>query len=65
MMLVPGCVSIRNVSHLPPAKAISALANAAPPLVTLGAVHHDGGAAAHAGLFLDHELHGLPTFGGP
>ena len=35
MMLVPGCVSMRNVSHLPPAKHISELANAAPPLVTV------------------------------
>src|SRR5881392_1507463 len=34
-MLVPGWVSIRNVSHLPPAIAISALAKAAPPFVTL------------------------------
>ncbi len=34
-MLVPGWVSIRKVSHLPPAIAISALANAAPPFVTL------------------------------
>src|SRR6266850_667864 len=35
MMLVPGWVSMRKVSHLPPAIAISAFANAAPPLVTL------------------------------
>ena len=35
MMLVPGWVSMRKVSHLPPAIAISELANAAPPLVTL------------------------------
>ena len=34
-MLVPGCVSMRKVSHLPPASIISELANAAPPLVTL------------------------------
>ena len=34
MMLVPGWVSMRKVSHLPPANAISALANAAPPFVT-------------------------------
>ena len=32
--LVPGCMSMRNVSHFPPANAISELANAAPPLVT-------------------------------
>ena len=32
--LVPGCMSIRNVSHLPPANAISEFANAAPPFVT-------------------------------
>ena len=36
MMLVPGCVSMRKESHLPPAIAISALANAAPPFVTRG-----------------------------
>ena len=35
MMLVPGWVSMRKVSHLPPAIAISALAKAAPPFVTL------------------------------
>ncbi len=35
MMLVPGCVSMRKVSHLPPAIAISELANAAPPRVTV------------------------------
>ena len=35
MMLVPGWVSMRKVSRLPPAIAISALANAAPPFVTL------------------------------
>src|SRR5512138_2460495 len=35
MMAVPGCVSIRNVSHLPPASIISELAKAAPPFVTL------------------------------
>ena len=34
-MAVPGCVSMRKVSHFPPASIISALANAAPPLVTL------------------------------
>ncbi len=33
-MLVPGWVSMRKVSHLPPAIAISALAKAAPPRVT-------------------------------
>ena len=33
MMLVPGCVSMRNVSHLPPARVISELAKAAPPFV--------------------------------
>jgi hypothetical protein len=33
MMLVPGCVSMRKVSHFPPTNAISALANAAPPFV--------------------------------
>ena len=32
---MPGWVSIRNVSHLPPAIAISALAKAAPPFVTV------------------------------
>ena len=48
MMLVPGCVSMRKVSHLPPASTISELANAAPPFVTLRAVHHDGRAVAHA-----------------
>jgi hypothetical protein len=32
---VPGCVSMRKVSHLPPASIISALAKAAPPLVTV------------------------------
>ena len=35
MMLVPGWVSMRNVSHFPPARIISALAKAAPALVTL------------------------------
>ena len=35
MMLVPGWVSMRKVSHLPPAIAISELAKAAPPFVTL------------------------------
>src|SRR5580765_118508 len=35
MMAVPGCVSMRNVSHLPPASIISELAKAAPPFVTL------------------------------
>ena len=34
-MLVPGCVSMRKVSYLPPASIISEFANAAPPLVTL------------------------------
>src|SRR5215470_4476305 len=34
-MAVPGCVSMRNVSHLPPASIISELAKAAPPFVTL------------------------------
>ena len=34
-MLVPGWVSMRKVSHFPPAIAISALAKAAPPLVTV------------------------------
>ena len=34
-MLVPGCVSMRKVSHLPPASIISELAKAAPLLVTL------------------------------
>ena len=34
MIAVPGCVSMRKVSHLPPANIISAFANAAPPLVT-------------------------------
>ncbi len=34
MIAVPGCVSIRKVSHLPPASIISEFANAAPPLVT-------------------------------
>src|SRR6266851_1790994 len=35
MMLVPGWVSMRKVSHFPPANAISAPANPAPPFVTL------------------------------
>ena len=34
-MLVPGCVSMRKVSHFPPASIISELAKAAPLLVTL------------------------------
>ena len=34
-MLVPGCVSMRKVSHFPPASIISEFANAAPPFVTL------------------------------
>ena len=35
MIAVPGCVSMRKVSHLPPASIISEFAKAAPPLVTL------------------------------
>ena len=35
MIAVPGCVSIRKVSHFPPASIISEFAKAAPPLVTL------------------------------
>ena len=35
MMAVPGCVSMRKVSHFPPASIISELAKAAPPFVTL------------------------------
>ena len=34
MIAVPGCVSMRKVSHFPPAYIISAFANAAPPRVT-------------------------------
>ena len=35
MIAVPGCVSMRKVSHLPPASIISELAKPAPPFVTL------------------------------
>ena len=34
-MPAPGWVSMRNVSHLPPARVISEFANAAPPFVAL------------------------------
>ena len=34
MIAVPGCVSMRKVSHFPPANIISELAKAAPPFVT-------------------------------
>ena len=36
---MPGWVSMRKVSHLPPAKIISALTKAAPPLVSLLPLH--------------------------
>ena len=61
MMLVPGWVSMRNVSHLPPANTISELAKRGAALGDLGAVHHDGGAAAHARFLFDDELN---CFGG-
>jgi hypothetical protein len=35
MIAVPGCVSMRKVSHFPPASMSSEFAKAAPPLVTL------------------------------
>src|SRR5712671_7590076 len=35
MIAVPGCVSMRKVSHLPPASIISELAKPAPAFVTL------------------------------
>ena len=57
MIAVPGCVSIRKVSHLPPASIISEFANAAPPLVTLASAHQDGGAASHALFFAGDEPH--------
>jgi hypothetical protein len=59
MMLVPGWVSMRKVSHLPPAYAISALANAAPPFVTRVPFTMMVAPALHTGLFFDDELHGL------
>src|SRR3984893_1666544 len=37
---IPGWVSMRNVSHLPPAKIISALTKAAPALVSLLPLHN-------------------------
>src|ERR1700722_12475823 len=39
MMAIPGWVSMRNVSHLPPAKIISALTKAAPALVNFSPLH--------------------------
>src|ERR1700682_2543129 len=59
-MLVPGCVSMRKVSHFPPASIISELANSAPPVSLVGPAHHDGGAVADTSFFGD-ELHGLPA----
>ena len=39
MIAVPGWVSMRNVSHLPPAKIVSALTKAAPALVSFAPWH--------------------------
>ncbi len=39
MIAVPGWVSMRKVSHLPPAKIVSALTKAAPALVSLTPLH--------------------------
>ena len=60
MMLVPGCVSMRKVSHLPPASIISELANAAPPLVTLAPSTMMVAPLRDAGLFLGDEADRLP-----
>ena len=59
MMLVPGWVSMRKVSHLPPAIAISALAKAAPPFVTRVPSTMMVAPAVHTRFFLGDELHGL------
>ena len=59
MMLVPGWVSMRKVSHLPPAIRHLRVGERGAALRHPGAVHHDGGAGAHTGLFFGDELHGL------
>src|SRR5262249_16808179 len=46
---MPGWVSMRKVSHLPPAKIISALTKAAPPLVSLAPLHSTVAAPAPPG----------------
>ena len=58
---MPGWVSMRKVSHLPPAKIISVLTKAAPALVSFVAMaqHRRGPAAAR--LFLLHHRQGLPA----
>ena len=52
---MPGWVSMRNVSHLPPAKIVSALTKAAPALVSFVAVAQHGRGPAAARLFLLHQ----------
>ena len=58
-MLQPGWVSMRKVSHLPPAKIISALTKAAPPLVSFAPSHQHGGDPAAACLLLLHQAQRL------
>ena len=60
---MPGWVSMRNVSHLPPAKIISALTNAAPLLVSLLPLHSTVAMPAAAGFFLLHQRQGLSAGG--
>ena len=58
---VPGWVSMRNVSHLPPARIISELTKAAPALVSLVPLHSTVAMPAAAGFFLPHQRQRLPA----
>ena len=58
-MLVPGWVSMRKESSLPPAIAISALAKAAPPFVTLVPCTMMVAPWRTPSFFFGDELHGL------
>src|ERR1700730_10924552 len=58
---IPGWVRMRNVSHLPPAKIISALTKAGPALAELPPVPQPGRCPAPAGLRFLHQRQGLPA----
>ena len=58
---MPGWVSMRNVSHLPPAKIISALTNAAPALVSLAPLHSTVAIPPPPCFLVLHQRQGLPA----
>src|ERR1700755_1266500 len=60
---MPGWVSIRKVSHLPPAKIVSALTKAAPALVILAPWRRTGAGPPAASFLLLHQSQRLAACG--